>query len=204
MEEAKERLRYAIDLDKDIQPVALDDEDPKPSWDWIGSLKIVDRAFQVPDSSLFSRSPQLGGLGFRNGELPRAIGRFMNQQAAVVSGPHVSRWRSSQTRAKDLCFVANSLSLISSGVAKLKRSPRSRFLQETLKTSANRSTRREERQLSLVNDCIGHRMLDGRQNREGKAQKRTPASRETLGCRARQTENHRGTASPHIRPSCRR
>jgi hypothetical protein len=28
--EAKERLRYAIDLDKDIHPVALDDEDLKP------------------------------------------------------------------------------------------------------------------------------------------------------------------------------
>jgi hypothetical protein len=49
------------------------------------------------------------------------------------------------------------------------------FLQDTLKTSAPRSTGREERQRSLVNDSIGRRMPDGRQNREGKAQKRTPA-----------------------------
>ena len=37
MEEAKEGLRYAIDLDKDI--LARDDEDLKPPWDWIGDLK---------------------------------------------------------------------------------------------------------------------------------------------------------------------
>jgi Flp pilus assembly protein TadD len=39
MEEAKERLRYAIKLDKDIPGLALDDEDLKPLWDWIGGLK---------------------------------------------------------------------------------------------------------------------------------------------------------------------
>jgi Flp pilus assembly protein TadD len=39
MEEAKEGLRYAIDLDKDIRALALDDEDLKPPWDWIGGLK---------------------------------------------------------------------------------------------------------------------------------------------------------------------
>jgi Flp pilus assembly protein TadD len=39
MEEAKERLRHAIDLDKDIRRLALDDEDLKPLWDWIGGLK---------------------------------------------------------------------------------------------------------------------------------------------------------------------
>ena len=43
---------------------------------------------------------------FETVKFPRAIGRFINQQAAVVSGPHVSGWRSSQTTAKDLCFVA--------------------------------------------------------------------------------------------------
>jgi hypothetical protein len=32
MEEAKEGLRYAIDLDKDIRALALDDEDLKPPW----------------------------------------------------------------------------------------------------------------------------------------------------------------------------
>ena len=39
MEEAKERLRHAIDLDKDFRRLALDDEDLKPLWDWIAGLK---------------------------------------------------------------------------------------------------------------------------------------------------------------------
>jgi lipopolysaccharide biosynthesis regulator YciM len=39
MEEAKERLRHAIDLDKDIRKLALDDEDLKPLWDWIARLE---------------------------------------------------------------------------------------------------------------------------------------------------------------------
>jgi Flp pilus assembly protein TadD len=39
MEEAKERLRHAIDLDKDIRGLALDDEDLKPLWDWIANFE---------------------------------------------------------------------------------------------------------------------------------------------------------------------
>ena len=39
MEEAKERLRNAIELDKDIRGLALDDEDLKPLWDWIAGLE---------------------------------------------------------------------------------------------------------------------------------------------------------------------
>jgi len=39
IEEARERLRYAIDLDKDIRRLALDDEDVKPLWDWIAGLE---------------------------------------------------------------------------------------------------------------------------------------------------------------------
>ena len=39
MEEAKERLRHAINLDKDIRKLALDDEDLKPLWDWIAGLE---------------------------------------------------------------------------------------------------------------------------------------------------------------------
>ena len=35
----KVQLRQAIDLDKDIRLVALDDEDLRPLWDWIGGLK---------------------------------------------------------------------------------------------------------------------------------------------------------------------
>ena len=39
MEEAKARLRHAIKLDKDIRGLALDDEDLRPLWDWIGGLE---------------------------------------------------------------------------------------------------------------------------------------------------------------------
>lgn len=36
-DEAKDRLRHAIELDKEIRQLALDDEDLKPLSDWIGS-----------------------------------------------------------------------------------------------------------------------------------------------------------------------
>jgi Flp pilus assembly protein TadD len=39
MEEAKERLRHAIELDKEARKLALEDEDLKPLWDWIGGLE---------------------------------------------------------------------------------------------------------------------------------------------------------------------
>jgi Flp pilus assembly protein TadD len=39
MEDAKERLRNAIALDKDIRGLAIDDEDLRPLWDWIAGLK---------------------------------------------------------------------------------------------------------------------------------------------------------------------
>jgi hypothetical protein len=39
MEDAKERLRHAIDLDRGIQKLAIDDEDLKPLWDWIAGLE---------------------------------------------------------------------------------------------------------------------------------------------------------------------
>ena len=39
MEEVKVRLQHAIKLDEDIRGLALDDEDLKPLWDWIGGLK---------------------------------------------------------------------------------------------------------------------------------------------------------------------
>jgi Flp pilus assembly protein TadD len=39
MEDAKERLRNAIELDNDIRRLAIDDEDLKPLWDWIGGLE---------------------------------------------------------------------------------------------------------------------------------------------------------------------
>ena len=39
MEEAKERLRHAIELDKEIRKLAIDDDDLKPLWDWIAGLE---------------------------------------------------------------------------------------------------------------------------------------------------------------------
>jgi Flp pilus assembly protein TadD len=39
MEEAKERLRNAIELDNDVRKLALDDEDLRPLWDWITGLQ---------------------------------------------------------------------------------------------------------------------------------------------------------------------
>jgi Flp pilus assembly protein TadD len=39
IEDAKARLRHAIELDKDIRELALDDEDLKPLWNWIASLE---------------------------------------------------------------------------------------------------------------------------------------------------------------------
>ena len=39
MEEAKERVRHAIELEKEARKLALEDEDLKPIWDWIGGLK---------------------------------------------------------------------------------------------------------------------------------------------------------------------
>jgi Flp pilus assembly protein TadD len=38
VEEAKERLRHAIELDKDVRQFALGDEDLRPLWDWISNL----------------------------------------------------------------------------------------------------------------------------------------------------------------------
>jgi hypothetical protein len=39
MEDAKERLRDAIALDKDICRLAIEDEDLKSLWDWIADLE---------------------------------------------------------------------------------------------------------------------------------------------------------------------
>jgi Flp pilus assembly protein TadD len=39
MEEAKERLRDANELDKDIRGLALDDQNLRPLWDWIAGLE---------------------------------------------------------------------------------------------------------------------------------------------------------------------
>jgi hypothetical protein len=39
LEEAKERLRHAIELDSGIRGLALDEKDLHPLWDWIGGLK---------------------------------------------------------------------------------------------------------------------------------------------------------------------
>jgi Flp pilus assembly protein TadD len=39
IEEAKEHLRRAIDLDKEVRKLAIDDEDLKPLWDWLAGLE---------------------------------------------------------------------------------------------------------------------------------------------------------------------
>ena len=39
MEDAKERLRNAIDLDKGVRILALDDEDLRPLSDWVARLQ---------------------------------------------------------------------------------------------------------------------------------------------------------------------
>ena len=39
IDEAKKLLRDAIDLDKDVQRLANEDEDLKPLWDWVAGLK---------------------------------------------------------------------------------------------------------------------------------------------------------------------
>jgi tetratricopeptide (TPR) repeat protein len=48
MEEAKARLQHAIDLDNDIRRLALDDEDLRPLWDWIGRISDLRRGIQSP------------------------------------------------------------------------------------------------------------------------------------------------------------
>ena len=50
MEEAKARLRHAIDLDNGIRKLALDDEDLKPLWDWIGGLSAGRGGWPKPRS----------------------------------------------------------------------------------------------------------------------------------------------------------
>ena len=37
-EQAKARLKRAIELDKQFQKLAIDDEDRRPLWDWIVNL----------------------------------------------------------------------------------------------------------------------------------------------------------------------
>jgi Flp pilus assembly protein TadD len=39
IEEAKARLRHAIDLDKRVRTLAIGDEDLRPLWDWISGLE---------------------------------------------------------------------------------------------------------------------------------------------------------------------
>jgi Flp pilus assembly protein TadD len=39
MEDAKERIRKAIELDKDVRIQALADEDLRPLWDWMSALE---------------------------------------------------------------------------------------------------------------------------------------------------------------------
>ena len=92
---------------------------------------------------------------FETAQLPRAIERFINQKAAVVGGPHISGWRSSQTTAKALCFVAQFIlsDLVGGGHIEMLAAALSFykiFYNPTLKMGAPRLTGREERQSSIA------------------------------------------------------
>ena len=59
MEEAKERLRHAIELDKEARKLALEDEDLRPLWDWIAG-----RSSHSGDEALHDRltNPHSGAI----------------------------------------------------------------------------------------------------------------------------------------------
>jgi hypothetical protein len=85
MEEAKDRLRHAIELDKEARKLALEDEDLKPLWDWIGGLKsagLFKRLF-APSSQ---GSPQLG-RDFRNGATPPSNRAFHKPESSRSRRP---------------------------------------------------------------------------------------------------------------------
>jgi hypothetical protein len=110
MEEAKERLRHAIELDKEARKLALEDEDLKPLLGLDRRFEIVGRAFS--SAGLFPLHKEVLNLVevFETARLPRAIERFINQKAAVVGGPHISGWRCSQTTEGSLlCCPTHSL-----------------------------------------------------------------------------------------------
>ena len=149
----------------------------KAPWDWIGDLKWSAGLFKCRTFPSSQESPQLG-RGFRNGEIPPSH-RAFHKPASSRSQRPTRQWMAIfAENSQDLCFVAQLTFSDLVGGCILKRPPRSRFLQDFLQATSNertRSTGREERQRPLVNDCIGRRLLDGRQDREGKAQKRPPA-----------------------------
>lgn len=75
-----------FELDKEISALARDDEDEGP----VGldrRLEMVGRAFQVPHFfPLLKKVLNLVAVS-EMVKFPRAIGRFINQEAAVVSDP---------------------------------------------------------------------------------------------------------------------
>ena len=91
MEDAKERLRNAIELDKDVRKLALDDEDLDPCG--IGSLARSSLPTGFLRSHCGGRArPPLHKEGFNLAEvfetarLPQGIERFIDEKAAVI-GP---------------------------------------------------------------------------------------------------------------------
>jgi Flp pilus assembly protein TadD len=59
MEGAKGRLRRAIRLDQNVRRLAVDDEDLRPLWDWIGDWSSF--AAMFPSTALTHIRPLCGG-----------------------------------------------------------------------------------------------------------------------------------------------
>ena len=74
MEEAKERLRRAIDLDKDVRKLAIDDEDLKPLWEATLSPRLMRmESFFPPD---FNHRPNSASRRFGLGHSRSCCRRF--------------------------------------------------------------------------------------------------------------------------------
>jgi len=110
MVEAKEHLRRAIKLDKDIRGLALNDEDLKPLWDWIGGLKISAGLFKFRTVPSSQGIPQLR-RGFRNGEIPPSNQAFRKPASSRSQRP-TRQWMAifaDNSQGPLLCCPAHSL-----------------------------------------------------------------------------------------------
>ena len=94
MEEAKARLWHTIDLDKDVRNLAIDDQDLKPLWDWIGQFRIgwafspgksypeeFERIFRI-----FCKSQRIARIGV----LGRASQRRVNGRNVIIESAGVA------------------------------------------------------------------------------------------------------------------
>ncbi|HEY5704908.1 MAG TPA: hypothetical protein VIS96_04975 [Terrimicrobiaceae bacterium] len=110
MVEAKEHLRRAIKLDKDIRGLALDDEDLKPLWGLDRRFEIVGKAFKFRTVPSSQGIPQLG-RGLRNGEIPPSNQAF-HKPASSRSQQPTRQWMAifaDNSQGTLLCCPAHSL-----------------------------------------------------------------------------------------------